>query len=116
MDEQLACTRGTPLGADVEVADARSDPRLAWRCEELRRIGGEKLPTGCEGLLAYAIAEDAVAPDADEAVGQNVLEVALHEGGGIQAHRDMTFAALRITAAEGDGLSRIFRGTRNRRK
>jgi hypothetical protein len=43
-------------------------------------VGAEGLPAAVEERLAHAVGEQAVAPDADEAGGQDVLQEGLAEG------------------------------------
>lgn len=65
----------------------------------------ERISARCESLLTHTVAEDAVAPDAHEAVGQHMPKVALQESHAVQAYRNVTFAALRVTTPERDDVS-----------
>ena len=89
----------------AEDAESRVLARLPGRGKPQRRIDPQEFATLREQRLADAIGEQAVAPDADEALGQNVLQEAPAEGGRIELGGLAAVAVRAVTVAEDDGLS-----------
>ena len=89
----------------AEDAEGRVLARLPGRGKPQRRIDPQEFATLREQRLADAIGEQAVAPDADEALGQNVLQEAPAEGGRIELGELAAVAVRAVTVAEDDGVS-----------
>jgi hypothetical protein len=104
-DEDEECVLpaiGTALRIPLEDAEAGGASGLTLRSEKLWRIGVEGLSCGEESLFANAVGEDAVASDAYEARGQDVVEEAPGEGTGVDADAKRAAVVLRVATAEGD--------------
>ena len=101
-DEAAGLALRARLGIDAEDAEAGGGSGFSGSCG--RRQCVEQLTTLLDQGLSDAVAEDAVAADADEAVWQDVAQEAAAESRRVELGGLDAIAVFAVAIAEGDGV------------